>query len=297
MTRIATCIAVCVWIELCSSAPCTAVPTEPAEPASGLVGHWKLQGDCRDSSSNGNHGSGRNVTFGPGPDNATRGAAPFNGRDSWIEVPNAVSLRLGNDDFSFSVWIKPETPMRGVFGDIVSKFDAVRRRGINFHIAGSSSGYTSMCDTRHVHFGIDDGHLGSWEDCGKPCESNSLITGLVVLDGQLYCGIADAREPQDAARVFRYAGGRNWIDCGRLGNDPNHLSVQSMTVHEGKLYAGTGIWDWTRAQRPGCREASGGAAPCVRLRGRHEVARPGPSGSDHACTVHGQLSGRAVRGT
>jgi hypothetical protein len=214
----------------------------------GLVGHWKLQGDCKDSSSSGNHGTGRNVTFTAGPDGSARGAALFNGRDSLIDVPDAASLRLGKGDFSLSVWVKPEAPMRGIFGDIASKFDAHQRRGINFHIAGSSSGYTSMCDTRHVHFGIDDGYLGAWEDCGKPWASNSLITDLVVFEGQLYCGIADAKEPQDAARVFRFAGGTKWIDCGRLGDDPNHLSVQSMLVHQGKLYAGTGIWDWSRAR-------------------------------------------------
>jgi hypothetical protein len=65
--------------------------------------------------------------------------------------------------------------------------------------------------------------------------------------------VPDAENPRDAAHVFRYAGGTKWIDCGRLGDDPNHLSVQSMIVHQGKLYAGTGIWDWERArgEQPG----------------------------------------------
>ncbi|MFN0050925.1 MAG: PVC-type heme-binding CxxCH protein, partial [Planctomycetales bacterium] len=138
--------------------------------------------------------------------------------------------------------------MTSVFGDIVSKFDSQRRQGINFHIAGSSSAYNSMSDARYVHFGLDDGYLGEWQDCGKPCASNSLVTCLTEFEGELYCGIADAQDPNDAARVFRWAGGGEWVDCGRLGDDPNHLSVQSMTVHRGQLYAGTGIWDWDRAR-------------------------------------------------
>jgi hypothetical protein len=199
--------------------------SENSKISEGLIGHWKLQGDCRDYSGKENHGMGRNVTFTEGSGGSARGAASFNGRDGVIEVSDAESLHLGKADFSLSAWVKCESPMRSVFGDILSKFDPQKRRGINFHIAGSSSGYSSMCDTRHVHFGIDDGYLSTWEDCGKPSAGNTLITSLVVFEGQLYAGIADAKNPQDACRVFRWASGKKWIDCGRLGNDPNHLSV------------------------------------------------------------------------
>jgi hypothetical protein len=163
-------------------------------------------------------------------------------------VPSAGSLRPGTGDYSICVWVKPEVPMRSVLGDVLSKFDGKRRRGINFHLAGSSPAYNSMCDTRHVHFGVDDGYLAAWEDCGKPWPGNALVTCMVVFEGNLYCGIADAEDPKSAAQVFRWAGGKTWISCGRLGRDPHHLSVQSMTVHQGKLYAGTGIYDWDRAR-------------------------------------------------
>jgi len=69
-----------------------------------------------------------------------------------------------------------------------------------------------------------------------------------VFNGDLYCGIADADKTEDKAKVFRYAGGKRWVDCGRLGNEANHYSVQSMVVHHGKLYAGTGIWNWEQAR-------------------------------------------------
>jgi hypothetical protein len=172
------------------------LPLKQPTEAQGLVGHWKLQGDCKDYSGKGNHGTGRNVTFGGGVSATAQGAVVLNGRDSLIEVPDAESLQVGTGDFSLSAWVKPEGTMSTVFGDIVSKFDAQRRRGLNFHLAGSSSGYQSMCDARHVHFGLDDGHLGPWEDCGKPWPSNNLITCFVVFEGELYCGIADAGDPQ-----------------------------------------------------------------------------------------------------
>ena len=230
------------------------------DPSPTLIAHWPLNGNTDDAVGP-HHGAARNVAFSEGPDGSVRGAALLNGRDSRIEVRDAEPLHLGEDDFSITVWVKPESPMHSVFGDILSKFDARRRRGINFRIAGSSPAYNAMSDTRHVHFGIDDGYLGSWEDCGKPWPTNSLIPCLIVFRGELYCGIADATDPKDAARVFRWGGGKKWIDCGRLGNDPNHLSVQSMIVHRGKLYAGTGIWDWVRS-----REGAEGKPPAARTR-------------------------------
>ena len=214
--------------------------------SSALAAHWPLNGNANDSVGQ-NHGVARNVAYTAGPGGTGPGAALFNGRDSVIEVPHAPALDLGSQDFSIAVWVRCEKPMRGVFGDILSKFDAQRRRGINFCVAGSAPSYNAMSDARHVHFGIDDGYLGDWEDCGKPCTTNSLVPCLIVYEGSLYCGSADADEPAAAARVFRWAGEKEWVDCGRLGKDSNHLSVQSMIVHEGKLYAGTGIWDWNRA--------------------------------------------------
>src|SRR5690606_32758829 len=96
-----------------------------------------------------------------------------------------------------ALWVKCETPMTNTLGDLVSKFDPDRRRGLNFHLAGSAPSYNGMSDTRHVHFGIDDGYLGEWDDRGKPWPSNSLISCLVVMDGELYAGIADADKTED----------------------------------------------------------------------------------------------------
>ncbi|MBI4028597.1 MAG: LamG domain-containing protein [Verrucomicrobia bacterium] len=212
-----------------------------------LLAHWPLRGDARDRLGR-HHGTAHQVTFGKGPTGSANSAAVFNGRDSSLEIPDASELRFSNRDFSIALWARCHTPMRGVFGDLLSKFDPAARCGVNLSVAGSSPAYSAMSDTRHAHFGIDDGYLGEWEDCGKPCPSSSLISNLVVFDGALYAGIADADNPQDAAHVFRWAGGAEWTDCGRLGNDPNHLAVMSLLVHGGKLYAGTGIWDWIRAQ-------------------------------------------------
>ncbi len=211
-----------------------------------LIAHWPLDRDAKDVHGN-SHGNARNVTFGDGPGGTGGGAAVFNGKDSVIEVPDAAPLRLGNHDFTLSAWVRCALPMRSIHGDIFSKFNAEHRCGLNLWVAGSAPGYNSMSDARHVYFGTDDGYTSDWEDCGRLWPSNPLVPCLVVYKGQLYGGLSDADRPEDACRVFRWNGGQEWTDCGRLGSDPHHLSVMSMLVHGGSLYAGTGIWDWGRA--------------------------------------------------
>lgn len=213
-----------------------------AEPAK-LIAHWPLVNDARDAVGS-LHGHATNVDFTKSPQTGGK----FNGRDSVIEIPDADALHLGQRDFTFAVRVQCEMPMTNTFGDLVSKFDPVKRRGWNFHIAGSAPSYNAMSDTRHVHFGIDDGYLSAWDDRGKPWPSNSLVSCLIVFNGELYGGIADADQTEDKAKVFRYAGGKEWVDCGRIGDDPDHHSVQAMVVHDGKLYAGTGIWNWEQAR-------------------------------------------------
>lgn len=204
-----------------------------------LVAHWPLRTDARDVVGE-LHGQAAQVEFGPD-------GAAFDGRDSRITVPDAETLQPGVGDFSIALWVRCRTPFVSTLGDLVSKFDPEARRGINLHLSGSSPAYSAMCDTRHVHFGIDDGYLGAWTDHGKPWPSNSLIANLVAFSGELYAGIGDADRPEDRAHVFRLKGENEWIDCGRLGDDANHHSVMSLLVHDGALYAGTGIWDWVQA--------------------------------------------------
>jgi hypothetical protein len=211
-----------------------------------LIAHWTLDGDCRDSAGS-HHGDGRNVKFTAGRDGRPEGAASFNGMDAVIEVKHHDDLRLGVQPFSVSAWVNVEQDLHTVIGDVLTKYDADRRRGFNLGIAGNSPAYSSVGDAKHVHFGIDNGINGSWLDCGKPWKSNPLISALTVYKNQLYASIADASRPEDACRVFRYAGGTDWVDCGRLGTDPLTLSVMSLIVHKGRLYAGTGVWDWDKA--------------------------------------------------
>ncbi|MEO6906415.1 MAG: LamG-like jellyroll fold domain-containing protein [Abditibacteriaceae bacterium] len=205
-----------------------------------LIAHWPLLENAEEMGGH-HHGTARNIIW-------ADSAAQFNGRDSVIEVADAPQLQLGGEDFSVSAWIKCAKPMHGAFGDVLSKFDAERRCGLNLWVSGGSASYNAQSDARHIHAGIDDGYCSEWQDCGRPGDGNPLVSNLTVYEGELYAGTTDASSPQEACKVFRWDGEDGWIDCGRLGNDLNCLSVFSMIVHDGQLYAGTGIWDWGKVE-------------------------------------------------
>lgn len=211
-----------------------------------LVANWKLHGGVNDSTGSA-HGKAHNVQYVAGIDGESDGAALFNGIDSGIEVINPGTCLTGTNEFSISMWVNTNEKFTGVYGDILQKYDTQSRRGLNLWISGSSSAYCSPGNSRNVHFGIDDSIAMSWTDCGKPCETNTLISTLATYQGELYAGIADALDSKDACHVYKYKGSGKWEDCGRLGNDMLSLTIRSMIVHDGKLYGGTGVWDWTKA--------------------------------------------------
>jgi len=216
------------------AAASTAAPASAARTRTALIAHWKLAGDARDSSSHGLHGRNHGADLAAaGPRGKARTAAKFNGRDSFIEVPDGPPLRLGARDFSIAVWVNTGKELDDVAGDILSKYDPVSRRGFNFNIK-TNSVTTSQSNHRHVQFGIDNGRLGSWADCGRP--GNCVyVMGLAVYDGRLFAGTCEAGK-DEAGHVYRYAGGGDWIDCGRPDGSN---SISALAVYEGKLYAGS----------------------------------------------------------
>ena len=84
-----------------------------------LIAHWPLQSDASDIVGH-NDGAAQGIAYVQG----TRGSvARFDGAASQIVVPASEALRLGNGDFTIAVWARCDQPMRGAFGDILSKFE------------------------------------------------------------------------------------------------------------------------------------------------------------------------------
>lgn len=205
----------------------------------GLVGYWKLKGDCLDYSGNNNNGINHGVDL---------SNSIFDGKSSYIEIPDNKLLNFGTGDFTINVWIYTEKIVDDVIGDILSKYDPDRRNGITLTVnSGGGGGYQSIGTDRNVFFGIDNAQGGTeWEDCGRPGPgSNYVSNSLTVYQGKLYAAVANAIDEKDWAHVFRYEGGKEWTDLGRVGTAKT-TGVFPMIVHNDSLYVATSTYDWTR---------------------------------------------------
>lgn len=205
-----------------------------------LMAQWKLTDNALEETGRYN-GVERHIRF-PGDE---IGGALFNGKSSALTIPNLVLP--DKSPFSLTAWVNTQDAFTGVYGGIASQYDEKTRRGFNLWMGGSATAYSSASNTRNVHFGIDNSFALRYIDCGKPCATNTLISALASYKGKLYAAIADAVDPHDACHVYVYEGGDRWTDCGRVGDELLTLTVRALIVHDGALYAGTGVWDWTKA--------------------------------------------------
>ncbi|HPP52074.1 MAG TPA: hypothetical protein PK777_03910 [Thermoguttaceae bacterium] len=198
------------------------------DPQAGLVGRWKLAGDCRDSSGRENHGVNHGV------DLSAADGAKFNGIDSYIEVPASEDLKFGKSDFSIAVWVHTEAELDDVLGDILSKYDPASRTGLVLSIVNSAGVTSSQPNYRNLLFGIDAGRAdAAWTDCGRPGNCR-FVMAMSVWDGHLYVGTYEEGE-KEAGHVYRFDGWTTWTECGCP--DPAN-AIGSLAVYEGKLYAG-----------------------------------------------------------
>ena len=167
---VAIVLAVCVW------SGCAAA----AEPAA----RWPLGTDGQDVSGNARHLENHGVAFGaPSPDGTP--AARFDGRAAWLGLPEKTAPGFGAGEFSLSLWVHTEEVLDDNLGDLVSKYDASSRTGLNLGILTCSGVSNSQPNYRTVHFGIDQGQLDTqWTDCGRPGNA-VLIFGMAVHEGDL----------------------------------------------------------------------------------------------------------------
>src|SRR5690349_14238142 len=118
-------------------------PGDAVAPAPGLVGYWKLHGDCRDYSGQGNHGINHGVDLSQGA---------FDGRGAHVEVPAHPSLRFGTGDFALTAWIYTAPELDDVVGDILDLYDPAQRRGLTLSVISGGSGYQGPSSDRRVCF-------------------------------------------------------------------------------------------------------------------------------------------------
>lgn len=114
---------------------------------------------------------------------------------------------------------------------------------------------------------------GRWIDCGSPSKANGVLS-LAEMGGDLYCTtgrykafgsvLPDSPNHEPGGHIYRYAGGKRWIDCGRLVGfrrrditfdlngyaepGPEAQAASYLCCLKGKLYAGApyiyGVWEY-----------------------------------------------------
>jgi lysophospholipase L1-like esterase len=214
--------------------------TEPVRLEQGLVGHWPLRNDGRDVSGNNRDAAPHGVEFAADVANGDEASARFDGSDSYLEVPAARAPRFGKGDFSIALRVRSPRGGDDLPGDLVTAYDPRGKRGFQLSLKTNAGVTSNQANLRHLTFAIDAERDSEWVDCGRPGEA-VLAFALAAHDGELYAGTCEPGKGPDghdrAGRVYRYAGGKQWIDCGApdLAN-----AVTALAVHDGKLYAGTG---------------------------------------------------------
>jgi len=154
--------------------------------------------------------------------------------DEPIIIAADKAAKLGAGDFSIAVWARADARDR-VTGDLVSQYDARKRRGFHLTLKCNPGVTASQANWRHLQFGIDDDKPGAWRDCGRPGKA-LFAFAMAAHDGALYAGTCEPGTGE-TGRVYRYEGGERWTDSGGLDGSN---SVTALAVHEGALYAGTG---------------------------------------------------------
>lgn len=144
---------------------------------------------------------------------------------------NYRNLFFGVDDGGEAgPWVDCGRPGEAVYVMAMAVHDGALYAG-TFEIEAGQTG--------HV-YRYDGG--GRWVDCGAPFPSNA-VSALAVHDGALYAAASHYRSGGSAmkaaentlhgGRVFRYAGGTEWVDCGKLGESE---AIYGLVSFDGRLY-------------------------------------------------------------
>jgi hypothetical protein len=199
-----------------------------------LVAHWPLSEHSSDVSPSKLRTTARGLDFGPDEKSSdmVRGAR-FDGRQSFAEVSDASTLRLGTQPFSISLWAHTDDDMGDTLGDLISWYDAKERRGFHLGIYNHGGVTNSQPNSRQVHFGIDHAKVESeFTDHGRLGDA-VYVFSLCVHDGRLYASTCHAGAEQ-TGRVFRWDGEDRWTD---LGSPDRANAVSALAVYNGSLYA------------------------------------------------------------
>ena len=221
------------WYISCAWILTLALAQDSARAQPELIGHWPLQNDLLDHSKNQQKSVATDVDFTEnGPTPTLKHAAVFNGQSSLIELSSLPQQLPGSGPFSLAAWVKANSSVDDVPGDIISQYDFAARTGFHLGLYSHGGVTNSQSNLRQLHFGMDQGKLESeFKDHGQ-LGNAVYVFSLCVHDGHLYASTCHAGAGE-SGRVFRFDGKNAWKD---LGSPDQSNAVSAMTVYRGSLY-------------------------------------------------------------
>ena len=107
--------------------------------SAGLIAYWSCDNTAYDLSGHGHNGALTNITVTTDRFGYPRGAYYFNGSSSYITVPDAAELRLGNTDFTLNAWVRLDAYNPSFGSSILVKRFSGFNNGWVWTITGNSS--------------------------------------------------------------------------------------------------------------------------------------------------------------
>ncbi|QDU79910.1 hypothetical protein Pla110_16300 [Polystyrenella longa] len=204
----------------------------PLAAQEGLVGHFKLSTNAKDSSSQHLQGKAVELKFVKGKEfSSTR----FDGLKSELIFEESSLAKIGTKPFSVSMWVNLSEETDDVIGDLISQYDPATRRGFNLSVKTNSGVTSSQSNYRQLQFGIDDGQLETeWTDHGQPGNA-VFIYSLATHQGELYAGTCESGV-DGVGHLYRWLEGKSWHDCG--APDKSN-AVSALAEFDGNLYVAT----------------------------------------------------------
>ena len=204
----------------------------------GLIGHWPLASDGLDHGPHGLQTTAHDVAF---ADTDGKPAGVFDGKASRLTVDAAAQLGVGKGDFTVAAWIHTDAVRDDIVGDVISRYDPDARRGFGLSVVTNAGvTITAQANRRHVHFGIDDGHIeNEWTDHGRVGEA-SKVASLATIEGRLYAGTFEHGEDL-VGGLYVFEGSETWTLLGRPPEACN--TVCSIARLGGDLYVATGRYN------------------------------------------------------
>jgi hypothetical protein len=214
-----------------------------------LLAYWGFDGNAVDSTGRGHNGTAFNVTattdrFG----NASR-AYHFDGSTSYISVPDSVSLRLNNTDFTLNAWIKLDSYNSSYLSTIISKRFSGTNNGWLWGINGALNTPEGA-----TYFGPGGGNANAQDSIAVSTGQWHMVTCVysltnqqlsIYIDGTLHKTVSSILSPNASTTATLFIGKdgatNGYYFQGSMDNVSIYQSALSVSNVQ-QLYHATTYW-------------------------------------------------------